>query len=108
MCVIVPILPHFVRNEENGQNETTLEAIKSYNNSRHSPLYHFLKLSAEHFQRGIQSSEGENHRLGFLLSLKAIIQLVANPVVVVVAQRKGCMFPLLAGSVNFIVCSIRN
>ncbi|EFX79865.1 hypothetical protein DAPPUDRAFT_22768, partial [Daphnia pulex] len=48
----------------------------------------------------------DNSRLGFLLSLKAIVQLAANPLIAVVSQRQGFALPLLVGTVNLILCAL--
>ena len=111
----VPILPHFVhRHGDGGQdasNGTQLEIYRSSNESAsQSSLYTLLKSSAEHFHigRGYQPEVGDNSRLGFLLSLKAIVQLMANPLVAVVIQHKGFALPLFVGTANLIFCALRN
>lgn len=86
-------------------NETAVDEDEST-----SVLHSILKSSVQHYHigRGNHPHMGDNTRLGFLLSLKALVQLVANPVVAVVSQRKGLALPLLVGSVNIIFCSLRN
>lgn len=105
----VPILPHFVH-RENGQEENgTLIISETHNEtSSQSSLYNLLKSSAQHFHigRGYQPEIGDNSRLGFLLSLKAIVQLAANPLIAVVSQRQGFALPLLVGTVNLILCAL--
>ena len=49
---------------------------------------------------------GENRRLGLLLSLKAVTQLVANPLVAVVSRRRGFGAPLLFGGVNLVASAL--
>lgn len=110
----VPILPHFVHHdvEDGGRNAngtaTTVVALGNDSVSQ-SSLYNLLKSSAEliHIGRGYQPDVGDNSRLGFLLSLKAIVQLAANPLVAVVTQRRGFALPLLVGTVNLILCALR-
>jgi DHA1 family solute carrier family 18 vesicular amine transporter 1/2 len=105
----VPILPHFVHHEnEQEVNNSTLVRSENETSSPQSSLYNLLKSSAQHFHigRGYQPEIGDNSRLGFLLSLKAIVQLAANPLVAVVSQRKGFALPLLVGTVNLILCAL--
>lgn len=109
--ITVPILPHFVH-QGNAMQETngTLDiGFQSGNETlTKSGLYNLLKSSAEHFHigRGYQPEVGDNSRLGLLLSLKAIVQLVANPLVAIVIQKKGFALPLLVGTINLILCSL--
>lgn len=107
----VPILPHFVHHEVNVAANETWPAVwePDGTTSRPSRIYSLLKSSAEHFHigRGYQPEVGDNTRLGFLLSLKAVVQLAANPLVAVVTQRRGFALPLLVGSVNISLCSLR-
>lgn len=103
----VPILPHFVH-RENGQEENGTLVSPETGNETSSSLYNLLKSSAQHFHigRGYQPEIGDNSRLGFLLSLKAIVQLAANPLIAVVSQRQGFALPLLVGTVNLILCAL--
>lgn len=108
--IVVPILPHFVHQDPIQETDGILgNRIQSSNETlAKSSLYHLLKSSAQHFHigRGYQPEVGDNSRLGFLLSLKAIVQLVANPLVAIVIQRKGFSLPLLVGTINLILCSL--
>lgn len=102
----VPILPHIVHNES-AQNETFID---NYSNKSSSVIHSIIKSSVQHYHigRGNHPHMGENTRLGFLLSLKAIVQLAANPIVACVTERKGLALPLFVGSVNLIFCSLSN
>ncbi|KAI9565499.1 hypothetical protein GHT06_009291 [Daphnia sinensis] len=110
LTAVVPILPHFVHQghvqETDGISATEIQS--SNETLAKSSLYNLLKSSAQHFHigRGYQPEVGDNSRLGFLLSLKAIVQLVANPLVAIVIQRKGFSLPLLVGTINLILCSL--
>lgn len=48
----------------------------------------------------------ENGRVGLLLSSKALVQLVMNPVVGAVTARIGYHLPLFVGSINLLVASL--
>ncbi len=50
---------------------------------------------------------GEGGRVGLLLSSKAWVQLAANPVVGVLTATVGIRIPLLAGSINLVLASMR-
>ncbi|XP_046447395.1 synaptic vesicular amine transporter-like isoform X2 [Daphnia pulex] len=108
LTAVVPILPHFVHRAENGQEENGTLVSPETGNETSSSLYNLLKSSAQHFHigRGYQPEIGDNSRLGFLLSLKAIVQLAANPLIAVVSQRQGFALPLLVGTVNLILCAL--
>ncbi|KAK4018560.1 synaptic vesicular amine transporter [Daphnia magna] len=110
LTAVVPILPHFVHQDPIQETDGILgNRIQSSNETlAKSSLYNLLKSSAQHFHigRGYQPEVGDNSRLGFLLSLKAIVQLVANPLVAIVIQRKGFSLPLLVGTINLILCSL--
>ena len=108
MFYAVPILPHFVHHET---DQTAIVVVQHPGNqsTSSSGLYNLLKTSAEHFHigRGYQPDIGDNSRLGFLLSLKAIVQLVANPLVAILSQKRGLPLPLILGTVNLIICTLR-
>ncbi|XP_057373254.1 synaptic vesicular amine transporter-like isoform X2 [Daphnia carinata] len=110
LTAVVPILPHFVHHDpvdETGVLPAT-EIQSSNETLTKASLYNLLKSSAQHFHigRGYQPEVGDNSRLGFLLSLKAIVQLVANPLVAIVIQKKGFSLPLVFGTINLILCSL--
>ena len=91
----VPILPNFLRDK----NEMAVDTTGPFD---------LLKSSAEHFQRRLEPGTSGNHQLGMLLSLKAVVQLVANPFVALIVQKRGFFPPLLFGTLNIIACSLRN
>ena len=74
----------------------------SSNSKSRNDLFEFFKSSAEHFQRGYGA--GENGKLGLLLSLKAVVQLAANPLVAIFTQKVGFSPALLVGNIVF-MCS---
>lgn len=125
--VTVPILPHYVHHdEESSSNRTITVAQNSLSNRYHSSgiepitrpidedgqqFYPFvLQSSTVHFHigRGYHPDAGDNSRLGFLLSLKAIVQLAANPLIAIFCRRRGFHSALLFGSLNIIGCTLRN
>jgi hypothetical protein len=48
----------------------------------------------------------ENGRVGLLLSSKALVQLVMNPVVGAVTAHVGYHLPLFVGSINLLVAAL--
>lgn len=48
----------------------------------------------------------ENGRVGVLLSSKALVQLVMNPIVGAVTSHVGYHLPLFVGSINLLVASL--
>jgi hypothetical protein len=48
----------------------------------------------------------ENGRVGLLLSSKALVQLVMNPVVGAVTTHVGYHLPLFVGSINLLVAAL--
>lgn len=58
---------------------------------------------------GLFTSHGvidENGRVGLLLSSKALVQLVMNPVVGAVTAHVGYHLPLFVGSINLLVAAL--
>jgi DHA1 family solute carrier family 18 vesicular amine transporter 1/2 len=49
----------------------------------------------------------ENGRVGLLLSSKALIQLMMNPVVGALTAHVGYHLPLFVGSINLLVAALR-
>ena len=59
--------------------------------------------------RGIFTPHGvidENGRVGVLLSSKALVQLVMNPIVGAVTSHVGYHLPLFVGSINLLVAAL--
>jgi len=52
-------------------------------------------------------SEEEGGRVGLLLSSKAVVQLLANPVVGALVARIGGRIPLVAGTANLLLAALR-
>ena len=105
-------MPHFVHGDEypaddqlkQQQNGKSLDNMTADSSPNH--LLKLLKTSVEHYQRSYQSEHGENSRLGFLLSLKAIVQLVANPLVVMIIRHRGFSGSIIFGTINLILSSL--
>lgn len=54
----------------------------------------------------IDAEADENGRVGFLLSSKALVQLVLNPIVGSLTGTLGYARPLLLGSINLLVAAL--
>jgi len=93
--LIVPILPHYIHH--NHQEFSSNDTLKEND--------HLFEIGRGYYHPDM----GDNSRLGLLLSLKAIVQLGANPIVALLCNRlsSGFTFPLIAGTVNIIGCSLR-
>ncbi|XP_050437395.1 synaptic vesicular amine transporter-like isoform X2 [Adelges cooleyi] len=96
LTVVVPIIPEYLYTQWNNNssrptNATTLD---------HSALLASSLLKMK------QTLDNENETVGILLSSKAIVQLLMNPVVGVFTSYVGYNLPIFLGSILLIIISV--
>lgn len=112
MCILstVPILPDYLVHFYSSANFTIPSSViyKNFDlhyvpkligaSSGHVPLTNVTT------ERSV-SLESENGSIGILLGLKALVQLICNPIVGNVSLRIGYSLPILFGTLNLLVAS---
>ncbi|KAL5284969.1 hypothetical protein ACFFRR_006971 [Megaselia abdita] len=122
LTVIVPILPDYLAKINNGSASPTLPSIAGKNEGLHLVTGIFTKppripgnssinftigstpLSKEVYTDDIL--EGENSSIGLLLAMKALVQLIFNPIVGNYSAKIGYRIPIVVGTVSLLVSSL--
>lgn len=118
LTVIVPILPDYLLSET--KNLPASVAYKNYDlhyvskvmgdtilTPKNSSLNQHIVENAILLDGDADAiSDGENASIGILLGIKAIIQLIFNPVVGSLTTKFGYRLPLLFGTVNLLIASL--
>ncbi|BES96308.1 Synaptic vesicular amine [Nesidiocoris tenuis] len=89
LTVVVPIVPVYLISVDGSRDHDTKSKVSLVNSTRLDEL--FLE---------------ENGRVGFLLSSKAVVQLLVNPLVGYAARYTGYTLPLFVGSVNLLTSTL--
>ncbi|EEB10809.1 synaptic vesicular amine transporter, putative [Pediculus humanus corporis] len=102
LTMVVPIMPDFlIKNSIDGnkpENNQEYRMISSYQNESYDNV-----TSSSSYKTIFDVPNMENGRMSILLSSKALVQLILNPVVGVITNRVGYTLPLFLGTCTLLI-----